>query len=117
MMPRKTVSERMQVVPSTTKALVPNGGVTITSSMNLTIKMHSHISSKPNFRATGKSNGTEIMSSDNDSNTMPNGIRLSSRISIANRAGISQDNTASVIIFGTRAAIKNEDKMPEPITM
>src|SRR5699024_7607926 len=117
MMPRKTVSERMPVVPATTKALIPTGGVTIPISMNLTIKMPSQIGSKPNSRATAKSNGTEIISSDNDSNTMPNGIRLSSSISISNQAGISQDNTASVIIFGTRAAIKNEDKMPEPITM
>src|SRR5699024_8343743 len=117
MMPRNTVSERMPVVPATTKALMPTGGVTIPTSMNLTIRMPNQIGSKPNSTATGKSSGTEIINRDNDSNTMPSGIKLSSRISIANRAGISQDNSASVIIFGTRAAIKNEDKIPEPMTM
>src|SRR5699024_10092129 len=117
MMPRNTVSDRMPVVPATTKALMPTGGVTMPISMNLTIRMPNQMGSKPNSRATGSSNGTEIISSDNDSSTMPSGTRLSNRMSMTMVGDIFQDNTASVIMFGTRAAMKNAVRIPEPMTM
>src|SRR5699024_3009853 len=117
MIPRNTVSERMPVVPATTKALIPTGGVTIPISMNLTIRIPSQMESKPNSSATGNSSGTEIINRDSDSSTMPNGIKLSNKMSMTIDGGISQASTASVILFGTWAAIKNDDKMAETITM
>src|SRR5690625_2027039 len=117
MMPLNTVSERIPVVPATTNALMPTGGVTMPISMNLTIRMPNQIGSNPNSSATGSSRGTEIISSDSDSSTMPIGIKLNNRMSMAIWGAMFQDSTASVIIFGTRAAMKNEDNMADPITM
>src|SRR5690625_261152 len=117
MMPRKTVSDRMPVVPATTKALMPTGGVTMPISMNFTIRMPSQMGSNPNSRATGSSRGTEMTSRDRDSRTMPSGTRLSSRMSMTRVGDIFQPRTALVIMLGTRAATKKAVRIPEPITM
>src|SRR5699024_6133003 len=73
--------------------------------------------SNPNSKATGNNKGTEIISSDSDSRTMPRGTRLSSRMSMTKVGDMFQDNTVSVIMLGTRAAMKNAVRMPEPMTM
>src|SRR5699024_10641231 len=115
MMPRKTVSDRMPVVPATTKALMPTGGVTMPISMNFTIRMPSQMGSKPNSRATGSSRGTEMTSRDRDSRTMPSGTRLSSRMSMTRVGDIFQPRTALVIMLGTRAATKNAMAVGEAV--
>src|SRR5690625_899208 len=115
--PLNTVSERMPVVPATTNALMPTGGVTIPISMNFTIKIPSQIGSKPNSRATGSSKGTEISNRDSDSSTIPSGMRLNNRMSMTICGGMVHPSTASVIMLGTWAAIKNEDRIAEPMTM
>src|SRR5699024_8848761 len=117
MMPLNTVSDGIPVVPDTTNALIPTGGVTMPISMNFTNRMPNQIGSKPNSTATGSSSGTEIISRDSDSRTIPSGIKLNSRTSMAMVGETFHDRTAAVIMFGTRAAMKNEDKMAEPMRM
>src|SRR5699024_1373010 len=117
MMPRKTVSDRMPVVPATTKALMPTGGVTMPISMNFTIRMPNQMGSNPNSKATGNNKGTEIISSDSDSRTMPRGARLSRRMGTTQVSGTAQGNTVSVIVLRTRGAVKDAVRMPQPMTM
>src|SRR5690625_1399518 len=117
MMPRKTVSDRMPVVPATTKALMPTGGVTMPISMNFTIRMPSQMGSNPNSRATGSSRGTEMTSRDRDSRTMPSGTRHSSRMSMTRVGDMFQPRTAMVTMLRTRAATKKAVRMTTTITM